>query len=71
MSWKAQGGFYFDKEKGRWFQRGLEDREGGSSVVKLTRDKEQQQADASEYDPMTGKKLLPKAIHVTYEVGLT
>ncbi|CAJ1442008.1 unnamed protein product [Effrenium voratum] len=42
---EAQGGFYFDKEKGRWFQRGLE---------------EQQQADASEYDPMTGKKLLPK-----------
>jgi len=35
-------GFYYDKEKGRWRQHGVED------------------DDASQYDPMTGKKLMPK-----------
>jgi len=35
--------FYFDKEKNRWRQRGVDD-----------------EVDASEYDPMTGKKLAPK-----------
>lgn len=35
--------FYYDKEKGRWRQHGVDD-----------------EPDASEYDPMTGKKLMPK-----------
>eukprot|EP00930_Biecheleria_cincta_P082288 TRINITY_DN72049_c0_g1_i1.p1 TRINITY_DN72049_c0_g1~~TRINITY_DN72049_c0_g1_i1.p1 ORF type:complete len:1446 (+),score=260.86 TRINITY_DN72049_c0_g1_i1:300-4340(+) len=35
--------FYYDKEKGRWRQHGVDD-----------------EPDASQFDPMTGKKLMPK-----------
>ncbi|CAE7353491.1 Sec16a, partial [Symbiodinium necroappetens] len=42
---KKEQGFYYDKDKGRWMQHGVEDKD---------------QANISEYDPLTGKKLLPK-----------
>lgn len=46
---KKEQGFYYDKDKGRWMQHGVEDKD---------------QANISEYDPLTGKKLLPKVADI-------
>ncbi|CAK9035206.1 unnamed protein product, partial [Durusdinium trenchii] len=53
-------GFYYNAEKGRWMEHGVEETSRCGTVtrnVKPALFEEKDQEDVSEYDPMTGKKI--------------